>query len=87
LASDSCRVAAKAIFANDVLFSSYACHSCYFDLFILVHSMFAFSALALAFQRFTRKHCLQTVGLGICSVTCNWFPYCWLIQARRLRGD
>jgi len=49
--------------------------------------MFAFSALALAFQRFTRKHCLQTVGLGICSVTCNWFPYCWLIQARRLRGD
>jgi len=32
-------------------------------------SLFAFSALALAFQYFTRKHCLQVVGLTMRSVT------------------
>jgi len=26
-------------------------------------SLFAFSVFVLAFQRFTRKHCLQVVGL------------------------
>jgi len=32
-------------------------------------SLFAFSALVLAFQRFTRKHLLADLGLAIRSVT------------------
>jgi len=40
----------------------------------LVFSLFAFSALTLAFQRFTFKHRLQVVGLTMRSATCNQFP-------------
>ena len=39
------------------------------DLFILVLKFFAFSDLALAFQRFSRKHCLQVVGPKMRSLT------------------
>jgi len=44
----------------------FICRSFCFD---LVSSLFAFSALALAFQRLTRKHCLHVVGLTMRSVT------------------
>jgi len=40
-----------------------------FDLFILVLSSLAFSALALAFQLFIRKHCIRLSGMKMRSVT------------------
>jgi len=39
------------------------------DLLILVASFFAFSAIVLAFQRFTYYHCLQILGLTTFCVT------------------
>jgi len=36
--------------------------------------LFTFSDLALAFQRFTCKHCLQMYGLMMRSFTVNRFP-------------
>jgi len=39
------------------------CHSLRIDIFILVLSLIAFSALTLAFQFFTRKHFLLFSGL------------------------
>jgi len=44
------------------------CRSLCFDLFNLVLSFLAFSVLASAFQRFTRKHCLQMTGLKMSGV-------------------
>jgi len=52
----------------------FTCGSLCSDLVILVVSLFAFSALVLAFQCFTRKHCLQILGLGICTTMSNQFP-------------
>jgi len=36
--------------------------------------LFVFSALVLAFQRFTRKHCWQILGLTMCGVTWHRLP-------------
>jgi len=58
-------------------------------IFILVLSLFAFSAFTLAFPRFTRKHCLQTVGLKMRLATWNRLPikkYYWWIQILHLCG-
>jgi len=46
-------------------------------------SLPAFSALALALQHFTRKHCLQIVGLRCGGVAWSRFPIeknCWFIR-------
>jgi len=45
-------------------------------------ALIAFSALALAFLRFTHKHCLQIPWLRTHVVVWNWFliwKNCWLI--------
>jgi len=44
-----------------------------FSNFQLVASLFAFSDLTLAFQSFTRKHCLRILGLTMRSVAWNRF--------------
>ena len=43
-------------------------------LFIFVLSLFAFSVIFLAFQHFTREHCLQLLGLRMRSVAWDRFP-------------
>jgi len=44
-----------------------------FSRFLLVLSSFAFSAIVSAFQRFTRKYCLQISALTMRDVTWNRF--------------
>jgi len=53
----------KGIIWKRRIFKFCTCRSLCFDLFILVLSLFASSALSLAFPLFTRKHCLQFLGL------------------------
>jgi len=49
------------------------------DLFVVVLSLFIFSALTLTFQLFTHKLCLQISGLRMGNFTWNPFPIniCW----------
>ena len=48
--------------------------SLYSDLFVVVLSLFIFSALTLTFQLFTHKLCLQISGLRMGNFTWNPFP-------------
>jgi len=52
----------------------FTCCSLCFDLFILVFSLLGLSALVLAFQLITHKHCLQILNLRMLIVTWNRFP-------------